>query len=142
MNHAKLKNCRAVVGCLGIVLAILICVEFAFDQDLKRGLQNYRAIMSGQKKFEQLSPDERKEVLIILRAMQSRTRSEGKSPECRDALDRAESAASDLEHYTKRLGTCAANRDFDDDCSTEYRRVRNAHSDYESAVSDVQSYCR
>jgi hypothetical protein len=60
---------------------------------------------------------------------------------CEDARDRARSAASDLSAYARRLQSCANNEDFSDDCSTEFRRVRYAHSDYESSISDVSVYC-
>jgi len=61
--------------------------------------------------------------------------------DCTDARDRARSAASDLSDYARRLQRCADYADFSDDCSTEFRRVRYSHSDYESAVSDVSMYC-
>lgn len=61
--------------------------------------------------------------------------------DCTDARDRATSAASDLSGYARRLERCADSGDFTDDCSTEFRRVKNTHSDYESAVSEVSIYC-
>lgn len=61
--------------------------------------------------------------------------------DCYDAKERATSAASDLSDYARRLQRCAESGDISDDCSTEFRRLRNSHSDYESAVSDISSYC-
>lgn len=61
--------------------------------------------------------------------------------DCADARDRANSAASDLSGYARRLQRCADSGDFTDDCSTEFRRVKYAHGDYESAVSDISMYC-
>ena len=61
--------------------------------------------------------------------------------DCAEARDRATSAASDLSDYARRLQRCADYADFSDDCSTEFRRVRYAHSEYESAASDVSMYC-
>ena len=66
--------------------------------------------------------------------------------------------ASDLEYRAKRLQRCAGWMDFSDDCYTEFRRVKREYSaadvcdreyrrtnsafiDYESAVSDVSSFC-
>lgn len=63
------------------------------------------------------------------------------SSDCSDARDSARSAASDLVDYARRLQRCAGNGDFTDDCSTEFRRVVSTQSDYESAVSEVSSYC-
>jgi len=65
----------------------------------------------------------------------------GYGTECEDARSRAESVASDLSSYARRLEQCADNQDFSDDCYTEFRRVKSAHGDYESAVSEVSSYC-
>jgi hypothetical protein len=65
----------------------------------------------------------------------------GYNSDCEDAKSSAESAASDLSSYSRRLQRCAEAGDYSDDCSTEFRRVRSAHSDYESAVSEVSSYC-
>ena len=125
-----------------IVLAALLIAAPVVAQDLQRGLRNYQDIMSGKKKLEQLLPQEKQEVIIIHRRVQAQRDGSGKSPECRDALSRAESAASELANYSRRLRSCAESQDFTDDCSTEFRRVRSAHGDYEDAVSSVSSYCR
>lgn len=61
--------------------------------------------------------------------------------DCSNAQDRATSAASDLSGYARRLQRCADSGDFTDDCSAEFRRVKYAHGDYESALSDVSMYC-
>ena len=39
----------------------------------------------------------------------------------------------------KKLAKCAGSDDYDDDCYSEWRRTKSAYSDYESAVSEVQS---
>lgn len=61
--------------------------------------------------------------------------------ECKDAHDDARSAADDLSSAASRLKSCADDLNFDDDCYSEMRQVRSAHSNYESAVSDVRSEC-
>lgn len=61
--------------------------------------------------------------------------------ECRDAREQAESYRDDLEGYVKRLYRCVEGNDLTDDCDSEFRRVKSAYSDFESAVSDVSSYC-
>jgi len=65
----------------------------------------------------------------------------GYDSDCGDARSSAESAAIDLADYSRRLQRCAEAGDYSDDCSSEFRRVRSSHSDYESAVSEVSSYC-
>jgi hypothetical protein len=132
--------------CFRIVVFLFITVRLFWNdpgssQDLQRGLRNYQEILSGRKKFEQLSPQEQNEVLIIFRRVKARWYS-GKSSECRDAADRTGSAAFELSDYARRLINCAEAQDFTDDCSREFRRVRNAYSDYEDAVSAFNSYCR
>ncbi|UJB21323.1 MULTISPECIES: hypothetical protein [Lysobacter] len=61
--------------------------------------------------------------------------------DCADSKEQADSHAADLSHYARRLQRCADAKDFSDDCSIEFSRVRNAHDDYESAVSDVSLNC-
>ena len=127
------------------VAAIALVVGFfqpaiTSGQDLQRGLKNYQDMIEGRKKLEQLSPQERQEVIIIHRGITSHGQGSVNS-ECREARARAESAASDLADYARRLRNCAEAQDFSDDCSTEFRRVRNAHSDYEDAVSAMSTCC-
>ena len=65
----------------------------------------------------------------------------GASSECHDARRQAQSAASELASYSRRLQNCAESGDLSDDCSSEFRRVRNSYQDYESAVSSYSSEC-
>ena len=130
----------SLLGGSGSVL-IPVCNTAAFAQDQQRGIRNYRDILAGRKTLEQLSKQEREEVLIIFRRLRSQAAESGRSSDCRDARSRAESAASELAVYARRLQRCAEGEDFSDDCGSEFRRVSNAYSDYESAVSEVSSYC-
>ena len=121
---------------------ILLCQTVpATAQDLQRGLRNYQEIITGRKKLDQLTPQEQQEVLIIFRRVKAAQNKTGKSSECRDAQEQAESAASELADRSKKFRNCAESQDYSEDCSSEFRRVRNAHSDYESAVSSVRSEC-
>lgn len=126
---------------LTALVALLTLPLPSLSQDLLRGIKNYQDILSGRKKFEQLSQPEQQEVIVVHKRIQARSNT-GKSADCRDAMSRAETSASELADYAKRLQQCADSQDYSDDCSTEYRRTRSAHSDYESAVSSVGSYCR
>lgn len=135
------------IGCswtflVTVALASVLLAIPPAAQDLQRGLRSFQDIMSGKRKLEQLSPEEKQEVIIIIRRLQAQRFSSDKSPECRNALSLAENAASELSDYSERLRNCAESQEYNDDCSTEFRRVRNAHSDYEDAVSSVSSYCR
>ena len=123
-----------------VASAVLSFAPCAQSQDLQRGLRNYQEVIAGRKKIEQLSVEEKREVLIIFRRVKARSNA-GKSSECRDAQSRAESAASDLADQARRLKSCAESEDYSEDCSSEFRRTKNAHSEYEDAVSAVNGSC-
>lgn len=126
-----------------IILIFILAPNIALTLDYKRGMENYNAILAGGKNFDSLSQDEKKEVISIVNIMKrsSSSYSESDSEECREAKDNASSYADDLANYTKKLKNCAESKSFSDDCYWEFRRTKNSHSDYESAVSEVQSEC-
>ena len=108
--------------------------------DFQRGLRNYQDIVGGRKKLEQLTPQERQEVLAVHRRVRSKTE-DGKTAECRDARETAATAARELADRSRRLRNCAEAEDYSEDCSTEFRRLKGAYGDYEDAVSAVGSNC-
>jgi hypothetical protein len=61
--------------------------------------------------------------------------------DCEDATDNYNSAAEDLMAALRRHASCVADSEGEDDCSSEFGRVRSVQDDFESAVSDVESYC-
>ncbi|KAA3502575.1 hypothetical protein DXM27_06175 [Rhizobium rhizogenes] len=62
---------------------------------------------------------------------------------CSDAVDAYNSATSEISGYLRRYVGCVENSQGADDCSSEFRRLRNAQSDFETAVSNYQMYdCR
>lgn len=113
---------------------------WAQSLDSKKAFEMYRRVMEGELKFEDLTADEQRTILDVHRILRNTAPSDA-SEVCSDAHDRASSASDDLSSAAGRLKSCAESRNFDDDCSSEMRRARNAHSDYESAVSDVSSEC-
>ncbi len=119
------------------------CSAFAFaDQfNLQRGYENYARLLNGQLQLQSLSDVERQEVMFVIRMFQSSAPADSSS-ECKEAYDDANNASDELSSTAQRLKNCAESKQFEsDDCSSEMRRVRSAHSDYESAVSEVQSEC-
>lgn len=62
--------------------------------------------------------------------------------DCSSAISSYNSAIGDIETYSRRYMRCVADSRGTDDCSSEFRRLRNAQGDFESAVSSYQSYCR
>lgn len=108
--------------------------------DFDRGLRNYRAVVEGSKRLDDLSEVEKQEVVAVARIMRSRDSDDG-SEECVKARQHAEAAAAELAHCARRLRNCAESNSFSDDCGSEFRRVRSAHYEYESAVSEVGTHC-
>lgn len=128
-----------------VVVVVLIFGSPVLAQELtyQRAWTNYLAVISGQKKLDQLSSQEQTEVIAMARVMRERSSSsDDKSEECADAKERAKSAASELADYARKLRNCAESGNTSDDCSSEFRRVKNAQSNYESAVADVSDNCR
>jgi hypothetical protein len=62
--------------------------------------------------------------------------------DCNDATNAYNSAISDLSDTLRRYSRCLSNSNGHDDCSSEFRRLKNAQSDFESAVSEYESECR
>lgn len=62
--------------------------------------------------------------------------------DCNNAINSYNSAISDISSYVKRYARCVSDSQGSDDCSSEFRRLKSAQSDFESAVSDHQNYCR
>jgi hypothetical protein len=127
--------------CIPVTLFLLLAAMEVCAQDLQRGLRNYRELMAGRVRLEQLSPQEQQEVLLVYRRVSAASSDSGESSDCRDARVRAEAAATELAGRARKLASCADSQNFDDDCSTESRRVRSAHGDYESASYSVRSEC-
>ena len=105
-----------------------------------QGMALLQEIRSGKRSPQSLSPEEQQLVGSVVRASRAASRSGANSHASMHAT------APDLPRTTRsssrRLNSCVDSDDFTDDCSSEFRRVRNAHSDYESAVSEVNSYCK
>lgn len=123
---------------IAMCLALLMpAISFA---DATNPYQLYQQVISGKTKLDSLTLEQQRQVLGIHTAL-SRSSCDGCSDDCRDAREQAESYRSDLEGYTKRLYRCIESNDLTDDCYSEFRRVKSYHNDFESAVSNVSSYC-
>ena len=62
--------------------------------------------------------------------------------DCNDAVNTYNSAISDISSTLRRYTSCVSNSNGHDDCSSEFRRLRSAQSDFESAISDYERECR
>ena len=61
--------------------------------------------------------------------------------DCGDATSTYNSAISDVSDALRRYSRCLSSSNGHDDCSSEFRRLKNAQSDFESAVSQYESEC-
>jgi hypothetical protein len=58
--------------------------------------------------------------------------------DCSDATNTYNSAISEVSDTIRRYTRCLSGSNGRDDCSSEFRRLKNAQSDFESAVSISQ----
>jgi hypothetical protein len=63
------------------------------------------------------------------------------SSECTYAVDSYNSAVDDISYGLKRYAQCVEASQGSDDCSSEFRRLKNAQDDFETAVSNYQIDC-
>ena len=61
--------------------------------------------------------------------------------DCSDARESYSSVLKDLSYELARYSKCLNYSDGTDDCSSEFKRLKNAQGDLESAVSEIASYC-
>lgn len=125
-----------------VVALIAMLAASAQAQDIQRGARNYKLLLDGKLRLESLPKDQQAEVLMVYRRVRATQLASHASQACRDAASAARDAAHELARRAKRLAVCAEAGDLDDDCDTEFRRVKRAHEDYESASSTQQSECR
>jgi hypothetical protein len=62
--------------------------------------------------------------------------------DCNNAVNTYNSAISDISSTLRRYTSCVSNSNGHDDCSSEFRRLRSAQFDFESAVADYERECR
>jgi hypothetical protein len=60
---------------------------------------------------------------------------------CSDATSTYNSAISDVSDALRRYTRSLSSSNGHDDCSSEFRKLKNAQSDFESAVSEYESEC-
>ena len=62
--------------------------------------------------------------------------------ECQDAINSYNRAISDISDALRRYTSCVTDSRGHDDCSSEFRRLRSAQDDFETAVSSYESDCQ
>lgn len=63
------------------------------------------------------------------------------SPGCQWAVDRYNSALSNISYAVSRYANCVGSSRGNDDCSMEFRRLKNAQSDFEQATMAYRFDC-
>jgi type II secretory pathway pseudopilin PulG len=61
--------------------------------------------------------------------------------DCQSSIDDYNSALDEISNRIKKYVNCLNSSNGWDDCSHEFRRLKSAQSDFESAVSDYQTNC-
>lgn len=70
-----------------LIIAIVVAFTGVSHADTQRGIRNYQEIMAGQKRVEQLSPQELQEVLAIHKAIESQAGGGGCSGAIESQID-------------------------------------------------------
>ena len=61
--------------------------------------------------------------------------------DCSDARDQYNQAIDNVSYALRRYTGCISGSAGQDDCSTEFRRLKDAQDDFEGAVTAIGSYC-
>lgn len=61
--------------------------------------------------------------------------------DCNREIDGYNNTVNEIASYLRRYANCVSGSRGQDDCSTEFRRLRNAQMDFESAVSNIRTWC-
>ena len=95
----------------------------------------YTQVIRGERKFEDLSPNEKQQVLTIQQlTINSCGNLHGK---CEVVCN----AATELESAADNLSNCAKKHDYTNDCRRRYRDVKDKFEEYENAVSEASDDC-
>jgi hypothetical protein len=62
--------------------------------------------------------------------------------DCSSYLSDYATAVNEIDYTSRRYIRCIEGSGGADDCSSEFRRLKNAQSDFETAVSGISSYCK
>ncbi|SVE41995.1 uncharacterized protein METZ01_LOCUS494849 [marine metagenome] len=108
--------------------------------DIQKDIQKYYEAIGGKIDLKTLSPKE-KECILIIHQIVSKSNAPKASNDCRDAWDQANSYADEVVSSAEDLISCVKRSNNRNDCSRYARDVRYSQQSYESAVSDVETYC-
>lgn len=122
--------------------ASLLATNFSVAEDNSQDLQGYQPTQYRFETFETIAQyrDQYRDERYQDEDYDRRDNDRGGS--CHGRRQHASAAGSRLAEQARRLRICAESKDLRDDCSSEYRRVTKAHSDYDEAISLVRKECR
>lgn len=60
---------------------------------------------------------------------------------CSDAIDTYNSLIEEVSSALRSYASCVSSSEGKDDCSLEFGRLRRVQDEFESAVSEIGSYC-
>ncbi len=85
--------------------------------------------------------DKRFGIIVCAFALISIPSASASPGDCRAAIDRYNSAISDVSDALRGYAACVSNSGGHDDCASEFSRLRSAQDDFESAVEDYEGEC-
>ena len=65
----------------------------------------------------------------------------GASADCPEARDHSLAVVEEIREYLGRYVQCITSSHGREDCSSEFRRLSNAQSEFEKAVEELRSEC-
>ncbi len=80
-------------------------------------------------------------ILILSVILGTGTAFANNKEECHEAKDTYGSAIDDVETALKRYADCVQSSQGHDDCESEFRRLKSAQEDFESAVNEIEDEC-
>lgn len=122
---------------LTIMLMLLPLYASAADQrPAPSPYDLYQQVLSGKLKLNDLSPQQKREVLTI-HGILSRPSCGNYKGKCAEACE----SKAELERAANNLARCAKNADLTEDCEIQFMDTRDAFEEYESKISEVADYC-
>jgi hypothetical protein len=79
--------------------------------------------------------------VVIIVDLTSNRHARADPAECKEAIASYNSALEEISNAMKRYSRCVSDSQGNDDCSTEFRRMKSSQSDFETAVSNYGSEC-
>jgi hypothetical protein len=80
-------------------------------------------------------------LIALVLATISAPKATADADDCSDAVSTYNSELNDVDYALRRYSRCVSNSRGRDDCSSEFRRLRYAQGDFETAVNMVRSNC-